>query len=137
MSNTLKTTFLLALMTGLLLWIGQALGGPQGLVIALVMAALMNLGSWWFSDRIVLSMYGARELSQSDAPDLYAVVHDLALAASMPMPRLYMVPSESPNAFATGRSPDHAAVAVHGGHSPPAVPCGASGRARPRALARP
>jgi len=112
MSNTLKTTFLLALMTGLLLWIGQALGGPQGLVIALVMAALMNLGSWWFSDRIVLSMYGARELSQSDVPDLYAVVHDLALAASMPMPRLYMVPSESPNAFATGRSPDHAAVAV-------------------------
>jgi len=112
MSNTLKTTFLLALMTGLLLWIGQALGGPQGLVIALVMAALMNLGSWWFSDRIVLSMYGAHELSQSDVPDLYAVVHDLALAASMPMPRLYMVPSESPNAFATGRSPDHAAVAV-------------------------
>ena len=112
MSNTLKTTFLLALMTGLLLWIGQALGGSQGLVIALAMAALMNLGSWWFSDRIVLRMYGARELSQSDASDLYATVHDLALAAGMPMPRLYMVPSESPNAFATGRSPAHAAVAV-------------------------
>jgi heat shock protein HtpX len=112
MSNTLKTTFLLALMTGLLLWIGQALGGSQGLGIALVMAAVMNLGSWWFSDRIVLRMYGARELSQSDAPELYAIVHDLALAAGMPMPRLYMVPSESPNAFATGRSPAHAAVAV-------------------------
>jgi heat shock protein HtpX len=112
MSNTLKTTVLLALMTGLLLWIGQALGGSQGLGIALVMAAVMNLGSWWFSDRIVLRMYGARELSQSDAPELYAIVHDLALAAGMPMPRLYMVPSESPNAFATGRSPAHAAVAV-------------------------
>ena len=112
MSNTLKTTFLLALMTALLLWIGQALGGSQGLVIALVMAAAMNLGSWWFSDRIVLRMYRAREVSQSDAPELYATVHDLALAAGMPMPRLYMVPSESPNAFATGRSPAHAAVAV-------------------------
>jgi heat shock protein HtpX len=112
MSNTLKTTLLLALMTGLLLWIGQTLGGAQGMVIALVMAALMNFGSWWFSDRIVLRMYGARELSQSDAPELYATVHDLALAGSMPMPRLYLVPSESPNAFATGRSPSHAAVAV-------------------------
>ena len=79
MSNTLKTTLLLALMTGLLLWIGQTLGGAQGMVIALVMAALMNLGSWWFSDRIVLRMYGARELSQSDAPELYATVHDLSL----------------------------------------------------------
>jgi heat shock protein HtpX len=112
MSNTLKTTFLLALMTALLLWIGQALGGSQGLVLALVMAGAMNIGSWWFSDRIVLRMYGARELSQSDAPDLYSIVHELALSAGMPMPRLYMVPSEAPNAFATGRSPEHAAVAV-------------------------
>jgi len=75
MSNTLKTTFLLALMTALLMWIGQALGGSQGLVLALVMAAAMNIGSWWFSDRIVLRMYGARELSQSDAPELYSIVH--------------------------------------------------------------
>ena len=112
MSNTLKTTFLLALMTALLLWIGQALGGSQGLVLALIMAGAMNIGSWWFSDRIVLRMYGARELSQSDAPDLYSIVHELALSAGMPMPRLYMVPSEAPNAFATGRSPEHAAVAV-------------------------
>src|SRR5262245_1136100 len=112
MSNTLKTTLLLGLMTGLLLWIGQALGGSQGLVIALIFAALMNLGSWWFSDRIVLRMYGARELSESDAPELYSIVHELAVAAGMPMPRLYMVPSDSPNAFATGRSPSHAAVAV-------------------------
>jgi heat shock protein HtpX len=112
MSNTLKTTFLLALMTALLLWIGQALGGSQGLVLALVMAAAMNIGSWWFSDRIVLRMYGARELSQADAPELYSIVHELALSAGMPMPRLYLVPSEAPNAFATGRSPSHAAVAV-------------------------
>jgi heat shock protein HtpX len=115
MSNTLKTTFLLALMTALLLWIGQALGGSQGLAIALVFAAIMNLGSWWFSDRIVLRMYGAQELSQSDAPELYATVRELAMAAGMPMPRLYLVPSESPNAFATGRSPSHAAVAVTAG----------------------
>ena len=112
MSNTLKTTFLLALMTALVLWIGQALGGSQGMVIALAMAAVMNVGSWWFSDRIVLRMYRARELSQADAPELWGTVHELALAAGMPMPRLYLVPSESPNAFATGRSPSHAAVAV-------------------------
>ena len=112
MSNTLKTTFLLALMTALVLWIGQVLGGQQGMVIALVMAAVMNVGSWWFSDRIVLRMYRARELSQADAPELWSTVHELALAAGMPMPRLYLVPSESPNAFATGRSPSHAAVAV-------------------------
>jgi heat shock protein HtpX len=112
MSNTLKTTFLLALMTALVLWIGQALGGSQGMVIALVMAAVMNVGSWWFSDRIVLRVYRARELAQADSPELWATVHELALAAGMPMPRLYLVPSESPNAFATGRSPNHAAVAV-------------------------
>src|SRR5688572_19272082 len=115
MSNTLKTTFLLALMTALVLWIGQALGGQQGMLIALIMAAVMNVGSWWFSDRIVLKMYRARELSQADAPELWATVHELALAAGMPMPRLYLVPSESPNAFATGRSPSHAAVAVTDG----------------------
>ena len=115
MSNTLKTTFLLALMTALVLWIGQALGGQQGMLIALIMAAVMNVGSWWFSDRIVLKMYRARELSQADAPELWATVHELALAAGMPMPRLYLIPSESPNAFATGRSPSHAAVAVTDG----------------------
>jgi heat shock protein HtpX len=115
MSNTLKTTLLLGLMTGLLLWIGQALGGSQGLILALVLAIAMNFGSWWFSDRIVLRMYGARELSEADAPELHAIVRDLALAGHMPMPKLYGVPSESPNAFATGRSPAHAAVAVTDG----------------------
>jgi heat shock protein HtpX len=112
MSNALKTTLLLGLLTGLVLWIGQYFGGSQGLVIALVFAAVMNLGSYWFSDRIVLAMYGARPLSEENAPDLFRVVRELAAAAQMPMPRVYLIPSDSPNAFATGRSPEHAAVAV-------------------------
>jgi heat shock protein HtpX len=112
MSNALKTTLLLGLLTGLLLWVGQYLGGSQGLVIALVFAGVMNLGSYWFSDRIVLAMYGARPLSDENAPDLFRIVRELAAAAQMPMPRVYMIPSDSPNAFATGRSPEHAAVAV-------------------------
>jgi len=112
MSNALKTTLLLGLLTGLVLWIGQYFGGSHGLVIALVFAAVMNLGSYWFSDRIVLAMYGARPLSEENAPDLFRVVRELAAAAQMPMPRVYLIPSDSPNAFATGRSPEHAAVAV-------------------------
>jgi len=112
MSNAIKTTALLGLLTGLLLWIGQWIGGPQGLVIALVFAAAMNFGSYWFADRFVLAMYGARELSEQDAPDLFRIVRELATGIAMPMPRIYLVPSDSPNAFATGRSPDHAAVAV-------------------------
>ncbi len=111
-SNALKTTLLLGLLTGLLLWIGQVLGGSQGLVIALVMAAVMNFGSYWFSDRIVLAMYGARELREEEAPELFRIVRELAAGAHMPMPRVYLVPSDAPNAFATGRSPAHAAVAV-------------------------
>ncbi len=112
MSNAIKTTVLLGLLTGLLLWIGQWIGGPQGLVIALVFAGAMNFGSYWFADRFVLAMYGARELSEQDAPDLFRIVRELATGIAMPMPRVYLVPSDSPNAFATGRSPEHAAVAV-------------------------
>lgn len=112
MSNALKTVLLLGLLTGLLLWVGQMLGGTQGLVIGLIVAAALNLGSYWFSDRIVLSMYGARELSEQEAPDLFRIVRELATGAHMPMPRVYLIPSDSPNAFATGRSPNHAAVAV-------------------------
>ena len=112
MSNAIKTTVLLGLLTGLLLWIGQWLGGPQGLVVALVFAAVMNFGSYWFADRIVLAMYGARELSEQDEPELFRIVRELAAGIPMPMPRVYLIPSESPNAFATGRSPEHAAVAV-------------------------
>src|SRR3989441_7470099 len=112
MSNALKTTLLLGLLTGLLMWVGQLVGGMQGLVFGLVLAAVMNLGSYWFSDRIVLAAYGARELSEQDAPDLFRIVRELAAGAHMPMPRVYLISSDSPNAFATGRSPEHAAVAV-------------------------
>jgi heat shock protein HtpX len=112
MSNALKTTLLLGLLTGLLMWVGQLVGGMQGMSLMLVFAIAMNLGSYWFSDRIVLAAYGARELGEQDAPDLFRVVRELAAGAHMPMPRVYLIPSESPNAFATGRSPEHAAVAV-------------------------
>ena len=112
MSNTLKTTLLLGLLTGLLMWIGQLLGGTQGLAVFFVFAVVMNFGSYWFSDRIVLAAYGARELPEQDAPDLFRIVRELAVGAHMPMPRVYLIPRESPNAFATGRSPEHAAVAV-------------------------
>ncbi len=112
MSNTLKTTLLLGLLTGIILWFGEFLGGSQGLVVAFVFAALMNFGSYWFSDKIVLAMYGARPVTMNEAPDLYRVVHNLATRAGMPMPKLYVIPTDAANAFATGRSPEHAAVAV-------------------------
>ncbi|HVO22667.1 MAG TPA: zinc metalloprotease HtpX [Candidatus Margulisiibacteriota bacterium] len=112
MSNMLKTTVLLALLTGLILWIGEYLGGSQGLVVAFVFAVVMNFGSYWFSDKLVLAMYGARPVGMNEAPDLYRVVQNLATRAHMPMPKLYVIPSEAANAFATGRSPQHAAVAV-------------------------
>ena len=112
MSNMLKTTVLLALLTGLILWIGQFLGGSQGLVVAFVFAAVMNFGSYWFSDKLVLAMYQARPVGMNEAPDLYRIVQNLATRAHMPMPKLYVIPSDAANAFATGRSPEHAAVAV-------------------------
>jgi heat shock protein HtpX len=112
MSNMLKTTVLLALLTGLILWIGEYLGGSQGLVVAFVFAAVMNFGSYWFSDKLVLAMYGARPVGMNEAPDLYRIVQNLATRAHMPMPKLYVIPSEAANAFATGRNPQHAAVAV-------------------------
>jgi len=114
-TNTIKTTVLLAALTGLIVGIGQMLGGGQGAMIALVFAAVMNLGSYWFSDRIVIAMYRGQPIGQSDDPELYAIVHGLALKNHIPMPRLYLIPTESPNAFATGRSPEHAAVAVTAG----------------------
>ncbi|MGH7769439.1 MAG: zinc metalloprotease HtpX [Candidatus Binatia bacterium] len=112
MSNSLKTALLLGLMTGIILWIGQLFGGPQGMMIAFVFSLLLNFGSYWFSDKIVLAMYHARQVSEAEAPELYAIVHDIALRAGIPMPRLYIIPDESPNAFATGRNPEHAVVAV-------------------------
>jgi heat shock protein HtpX len=112
MTSQLKTGFFLALLTGILLCIGQALGGRGGLMVALVFALVVNGVSYWFSDRIVLSMYGARELAPDDAPGLFAIVRDLAQRADTPMPRLYLIEEAAPNAFATGRGPEHAALAV-------------------------
>ena len=112
MTNVLRTTVLLAALTALFLVIGGAIGGNQGLFIAFVFALLMNFASYWFSDKIVLSMYGAREVSLNEAPDLYRLVQRLAQRAGIPMPRVYIIPSDAPNAFATGRNPQHGAVAV-------------------------
>ncbi len=112
MGNWIKTTLLLALLTGLLLWIGDMLGGSQGLVLALAMAAVMNFIAYFFSDKIALAMHHAEPVDEASAPQLYAAVAELAQRARIPMPRLYLIPEAQPNAFATGRSPQHAAVAV-------------------------
>ena len=112
MANTMKTTLLLGLLTGLFMAIGGALGGRSGMVTAFVLALAMNLVSYWFSDKIVLASYGAQPLAESDAPVVYRIVRRLATQARIPMPKLYLLPSPTPNAFATGRSPQHAAVAV-------------------------
>lgn len=110
MGNTVKTTLLLGLLSGLLLVIGRSLGGPGGLMIALVFAVVMNFTSYWFSDRIVLRMYRAQEVGAGHP--LHAMVDRLSQRAGLPMPRVYVIPDPSPNAFATGRSPSHAAVAA-------------------------
>lgn len=110
--NIFKTFVLMALMTGLMVAIGGAIGGHSFALIMLVISIGMNFFSYWFSDSIVLKMYDAREVSQADAPQLYNIVQTLAKNASLPMPRVYIIDTEVPNAFATGRNPDHAAVAV-------------------------
>ncbi|HZA55741.1 MAG TPA: zinc metalloprotease HtpX [Candidatus Udaeobacter sp.] len=110
--NTLKTTFLMALLTVLLVTAGGMLGGQGGIIIAFIFALIMNGVSYWFSDKIVLRMYGAREIGPEDAPNLHRIVQELALRAQMPMPKLYVIPEETPNAFATGRNEKNAAVAV-------------------------
>jgi len=115
MQNMLKTTLLLGLLTGLILWAGGALGGQSGMMIAFVFAAVMNLGAYWFSDKMVLSMYRASEVDPAQAPGLFRMVERLAQQASLPMPRVFIIPSDSPNAFATGRNPEHAVVAVSHG----------------------
>jgi heat shock protein HtpX len=112
MFNSFKTAILLGALTGLILIIGQVFGGQQGLVIAFVFAMIMNGGSYWFSDKIVLSLYRARELKYEDTPDLHRIVERLSQQAEIPKPRIYLIPSQNPNAFATGRNPDHAVVAV-------------------------
>ena len=112
MSNMLKTGVLLGVLTAFFVVIGYALGGQQGMVVAFALAVAMNMFSYWFSDKIVLAMYGARPISEAEAPRLYAIVRRLATRAQIPMPPVYLIPTDAPNAFATGRSPDHAAVAV-------------------------
>jgi heat shock protein HtpX len=112
MSNTFKTFILLAGLTALLLLIGQALAGRQGLYFALFMALIMNFVGYWFSDKIALAMSGAQAVSQDQAPDLHQMVERLSVQAGLPKPRVYIIPQDTPNAFATGRNPEHAAVAV-------------------------
>ena len=112
MGNQIRTTILLAVMTALILWVGQFLGGRQGMFIALIFAAGMNFFSYWYSDKLVLKMYRAREVTPAQAPELYETVQRLTQRAGLPMPRLYVIPQQTPNAFATGRNPEHSVVAV-------------------------
>ena len=113
--NTLRTGILMAALTGLFLAVGGALGGAQGLAIALAFALATDLFAYWNSDKVLLSMYGAREVNAQSAPDLYHLVEQLAAKAGLPMPRVYITDNPQPNAFATGRSPEHAAVCVTSG----------------------
>ncbi|OGU08274.1 MAG: protease HtpX [Geobacteraceae bacterium GWC2_55_20] len=112
MMNRFKTTILLSLLTILLVSMGGAIGGQGGMIIAFGMAAVMNFGSYWFSDKIVLKMYNAQEITREVHPSFYGMVERLAGRAGLPMPKVYIIPDDSPNAFATGRNPEHAAVAA-------------------------
>lgn len=112
MDSRIRTTLLLALLTGLIIWIGKMAGGQSGMLIAFIFAIVMNIGSYWFSDKIVLAMYHAQPVDQRQAPELYGLVRQLAAEAQLPMPRVYIIPQEAPNAFATGRNPENAVVAV-------------------------
>jgi heat shock protein HtpX len=108
--NAFKTFLLMAMLTGLFLLVGDLAGGEQGMIIALVLAAVMNVVSYWFSDKIVLAMYRAQPVEESQAPALFGAVRKLAQRDGLPMPRVFLIPDESPNAFATGRDPEHAVV---------------------------
>ncbi|BCG46186.1 Peptidase M48, Ste24p [Citrifermentans bremense] len=110
--NRFKTAVLLTSLTLLMIGLGAAIGGQGGMYLAFFMALAMNAFSYWFSDKIVLRMYGAREISEMENPAFYGMIRRLTVQAGLPMPRVYIIPSESPNAFATGRNPDHAAVAA-------------------------
>ncbi|MCC6961028.1 MAG: zinc metalloprotease HtpX [Dehalococcoidia bacterium] len=112
MMNFVKTTLLLATLTGLLVAIGGLIGGPGGLVLFLVLAGAMNFAAYWFSDKMALAMAGAHEISENEDPQLFNLVREVAQLSKMPMPRVYVVNTDSPNAFATGRNPQHAVVAV-------------------------
>ncbi len=110
--NNLKTGLLLTVLTLALVWFGSLFGGRQGAIIAFGFAAVMNVGAYWFSDKLVLRMYKAKPVTEAEAPELWSVVADLAQRAQLPMPKVYVIPNEALNAFATGRNPAHAAVAV-------------------------
>jgi heat shock protein HtpX len=110
--NTVKTIGLLVFMTVLLVFVGAAIGGRSGMIMAFGLAMIMNFGSYWFSDKIVLRMYNAQPVTEAQAPELHAMVRMLVQKAGMPMPKVYIIPEETPNAFATGRNPEHAVVAV-------------------------
>lgn len=112
MMNRFKTTILLSLLTMLLVFMGGAIGGKGGMITAFLIAVVMNFGSYWFSDKIVLRMYNAREITREVHPSFYGMIERLSGRAGLPMPKVYIIPDDSPNAFATGRNPDHAAVAA-------------------------
>ena len=110
--NTLRTTFFLAILAVLFVSVGQLLGGRSGATMALIMAGVMNVVVYWFSDKIVLAMYRAKEVKEGEAPELHSIVRELVMRARLPMPKVYLMHNPAPNAFATGRNPEHAAVAV-------------------------
>jgi len=112
MYNSVRTVILLGALTALLILIGGHFGGQNGMILALIVAGAMNLGSYWFSDRVVLALYRAKPIEERDAPELYGIVRQLAQRAGLPMPKVALIPQETPNAFATGRDPQHAVVAV-------------------------
>lgn len=110
--NTMKTMFFMVILTLILVWAGAAFGGRSGMTMALMFALVMNLVTYWFSDKIVLKMYRAKEVRENDAPELFSIVRRLAQRAEIPLPKVYIIEGDQPNAFATGRNPEHAAVAV-------------------------
>jgi heat shock protein HtpX len=110
--NTTKTFLLMGLLTVLLVVVGNLIGGQNGMLMAFLFAMVMNFGTYWFSDKMVLAMYKAQELSETDDPKLFQMIRELTAHAGLPMPRVYLIPNDQPNAFATGRNPQHAAVAV-------------------------
>src|SRR5208337_3187554 len=112
MGNTFKTAFLLTLLTFLLMFIGRAFGGQNGMILALVIAAVMNFVSYFYSDKIALAMYRAQPVTREQLPRAYQAVERLTQKIGIPMPKIYVIPNDSPNAFATGRNPSHASVAV-------------------------
>jgi len=110
--NYLKTFILLTALTLLLIWVGEVIGGPRGAMFAFIFSMVMNLGAFWFSDKLVLSMYRAKPVTQSQAPELYQMIRGISQNAHLPMPKIYIIPQKGANAFATGRNPEHAVVAV-------------------------